>query len=155
MKRFVSLVTSFTLMSEVLTALPCDSHLRKTRPDLFKHCGNACQYGQWGSWSIISKFRADQCNSSKAYNQTRARHSFIKTCPSKSENKMICKCLYMYVFMYNRYNMIHYVLLSISSCNWLGMQMSVYCFCFEMKKFCGFCRLLCHCKKFFVNISNQ
>jgi len=86
-------VTSLTIISEVLAALPCDSH-----------CGNACQYGQWSSWSIISKFQADQCNSSKAYNQTRTRHSFIKTCPSKSESKMICKCLYAYVFLNNRYN---------------------------------------------------
>ena len=86
-------IASFTIINEVLAATPCDSHLRKMRPDLFKHCDNACPYGQWGSWSIISKFRTDQCNSSKAYNQTRTRHSFIKTCPSQSESKAICKCL--------------------------------------------------------------
>ena len=91
MTKFVLLVTSITIISEVLAALPCDSRLRKTRPNLFKHCGNDCPYGQWGSWSITSKFRTDKCNSSKAYNQTRSRYSFLKTCPSESENKTICK----------------------------------------------------------------
>ena len=93
MKKLVLLVTSFAIISGVLAALPCNSRLRKTRPNLFKHCGNNCPYGQWGSWSIISKFQTNQCNSSKAYNQTRSRHSFIETCPSESESKIMCKCI--------------------------------------------------------------
>ena len=95
MRKFALLVAIFAIISGALAALPCDSRLRKTRPDLFRHCGSTCPYGQWSSWAITGKFSSENCDSKKAYNQTRTRYSFIDTCPTESENKIICEYIYI------------------------------------------------------------
>ena len=79
------------LISGALAALPCNSRLRIIRPDLFKHCENTCAYGEWSSWRIVNKAQSKNCESKRAYVQTRIRHSFTKTCSSQNETKHICK----------------------------------------------------------------
>ena len=91
MRIFFLQVAVLAIISGSIAALPCNSRLRKIRPDLFNHCGNTCPYGQWSSWTITTKLQSDKCDSNKAYNQTRTRYSFIKTCPSENETRSICK----------------------------------------------------------------
>lgn len=91
MRKVVVLVVTLAIISAALAALPCNSRLRKTRPNLFKHCGNTCPYGEWSSWTITTKFRSTKCDSNKAFNQTRTRYSFIQTCSSENENRTMCK----------------------------------------------------------------
>ena len=78
------------IISGALAALPCNSHLRIIRPDLFKHCENTCAYGEWSSWRIVGRNQSNKCESKKAYVQTRIRHSFTKSCSSQNETKYTC-----------------------------------------------------------------
>ena len=93
MKKFALLVAILTAIGGGLGALPCNSRLRIIRPNLFKHCGNNCPYGQWSSWKTVGKSVSEKCPSKKAYTQTRTSYSFIKSCPSKNETRHICKYL--------------------------------------------------------------
>lgn len=92
MGRVALLVAALVItISGGFADLPCNSHLRIVLPDLFKHCGNDCPYGQWSSWKTISKAQSVNCESKKAYIQTRARHSFIKNCSSENETRYACE----------------------------------------------------------------
>lgn len=93
MKKIALLVAILALISGALAALPCNSRLRLIRPNLFKHCENNCNgsYGQWSSWKTISKGVHDECDSKKAYNQTRFRNSLTKNCPRENETRYYCK----------------------------------------------------------------
>ena len=91
MKNIVVLAAAIlALISGALAALPCNSRLRIIRPDLFKHCENTCAYGEWSSWRIVDKAQSENCESKKAYIQTRSRVSFTKTCSSQNETKYTC-----------------------------------------------------------------
>ena len=91
MKNTVVLVSAvLAIVSGALAALPCNSHLRIIRPNLFKHCENTCAYGEWSTWKIVDKMQSNNCESKKAYVQTRIRHSFTKSCPSQNETKYTC-----------------------------------------------------------------
>ena len=39
-RKFALLVAIFAIISGALAALPCNSRLRITRPNLFRHCGS-------------------------------------------------------------------------------------------------------------------
>ena len=97
MKNIVFLVVVSVITGGALAGLPCNSRLRIVRPSLFKHCGVNCNsnssYGLWSSWKIISKVKSDNCDSGKAFIKTRIRHSFTKSCSSKTENGSFCECL--------------------------------------------------------------
>ena len=85
------------IINAAFATLPCASHLRIIRPDLFKHCGssssNNCSYDQWSPWKTTSKVKSSNCESKKAYVQTRVRHSFTKTYSDQNEIKYTCKHL--------------------------------------------------------------
>jgi len=98
--KITVLVAVLVIINGALAALPCNSRLRIIRPNLFKHCGNTCPYGQWSSWKITSKGIAENCTSKKAYVETRTRHSFLKSCPSTNETRTVCKYQYMYLAMH-------------------------------------------------------
>ena len=78
--------------------LPCDSQLRRVRPQLFQHC-SICSYSQWSSWKVTGKVSSTSCTSGKAFNQIRTRHDLQGSCVQQNQTNYTCKNEYMYAYI--------------------------------------------------------
>ncbi|XP_065918681.1 uncharacterized protein [Dysidea avara] len=71
-------------------ALPCNSVLRKDRPDLFTQC--SCLYGSWSSWSRTSGvISSTNCASGYHYNAQRSRKDNNGNCKDETQTKSYCE----------------------------------------------------------------